>query len=83
MLRLSYFADVLLNSILWFLHGASHFQEGSIFADLGVILAVNFGIYSIEIYVHQILKAEIILLVPRLKGSGSKTNDKMVINTIG
>lgn len=68
MLKLSYFADVLLNSILWFLHGASHFQEGFIFTDIGVILAVNFGVYTIEIYVPQILQAEVIPLVPRLKG---------------
>lgn len=68
MLKLSYFADVLLNSILWFLHGARRFQEGFIFTNTGVILAVNFGIYSIEIYVPQILWAGMIPLAPRLKG---------------
>lgn len=71
--QLSYFVDVLLNSSLWFFHGASHFQEGFIFTDIGVVVAVNSGIYSIEIYVQ----AEMIIpLAPRLKGSGSETNDK-------
>lgn len=74
--RLSYFADVLLNSILWLLHGASRFQEGFIFTDIGVILAVNFGIYSIEIYVPQILQAEMIPSALRLKASGPEKNYK-------
>lgn len=68
-LKLSYFADVLLNSILWFLHGASHFQERFIFTDTGVILAVNFGIYSIDIYVPLIMQTEMMPLALRLKGS--------------